>query len=141
MTRMTVFAVFSTTQRLDPWSSSPSMEFGMRPATLIGALAPVTGFTVNSLSSTVLSTIRLLPSAVGRRRDAVQIEAGCRESRYRTAEGDSHRATQATERSDRDLVYIRVVAVREVGPMGSKHHVIDQRFPIGAKPVLSYKCS
>jgi hypothetical protein len=64
VTRMTVFAVFSTTQRLDPWSSSPSMEFGMRPATLIGALAPVTGFTVNSLSSTVLSTIRVLPSAV-----------------------------------------------------------------------------
>jgi drug/metabolite transporter (DMT)-like permease len=64
VTRMTVFAVFSTTQRLDPWSSSPSMEFGMRPATLTGALAPVTGFTVNSLSSTVLSTIRVLPSAV-----------------------------------------------------------------------------
>jgi len=64
VTRMTVFAVFSTTQRVDPWSSSPSMEFGMRPATLIGALAPVTGFTVNSLSSTVLSTIRVLPSAV-----------------------------------------------------------------------------
>lgn len=31
---------------------------------MIGALAPVTGFTVNSLSSTVLSTIRVLPSAV-----------------------------------------------------------------------------
>ena len=64
VTRMRVFATPSTTQRLLPWSSIPSSEPGMRPATSIGALAPVTGSTVNNSSRTVLSTIKVEPSVV-----------------------------------------------------------------------------
>ncbi len=81
---MTVSAVFSTTQRLDPSSSIPSMESGMRPATLIGVLAPVTGFTLNSLSSTVLFTIRVLPSAVA------AMPFRLRPAAEALTEGDSH---------------------------------------------------
>lgn len=84
----------------------------MRPATLIGALAPVTGFTVNSLSSTVLSTIRVLPSAVAA--IPFRLRPPAENAATGAAKRNSYRAARTAERPDRYLVYVRVIAVGKV---------------------------